>query len=145
MKPEQIKEYTDACQSIMEGCLAGTNEITALASLQKIMAYADILQQERNAYRSIGSEGWIEVEDAPLFTKDENGNWTCTDAGDKEFIAAVPYGDSRKPDTTYWWIRHCVIQDEIGLCVVGDDDNDPAGYTMEDITHYQPLPAAPVT
>jgi hypothetical protein len=36
---------------------------------------------------AISSNGaWHSVEDRPLFTKDERGNWTCTEDGDKEFI-----------------------------------------------------------
>lgn len=81
-------------------------------------------------------EKWIRVEDAPLFTV-ENGHWACTEAGNNTFVAAVPYNDSTKPGKKLWWIRLCVIEDGIGLCVVEEDDNIPAGWDMADVTHYK--------
>ena len=86
---------------------------------------------------------WVSVKDAPLFTTDDKGYWICTEAGDKEFIAAVPYKDSRKPNEELWWIRHCIIEDKVGLCVVGENDNELAGWNMSDVVFYQPLPAPP--
>ena len=83
---------------------------------------------------------WISVEDRPLFTIDENGHWVCTEDGDKEFIAAVA---CEEPSGIKWWIRHCVVEDGVGLCVVGDDENEPAGYELSDVTHWQPLPTPP--
>ncbi len=97
--------------------------------------------QSKQPQQGVGD--WISVEDHPLFTKDEKGNWTCTDAGDNEFIAAVNYSDAKQPGKDLWWIRHCVIEDERGLCVVGDDENEIAGWSMEDVLFYQPLPAPP--
>lgn len=79
---------------------------------------------------------WIRVEDRPLFIIDENGNWTCTKDGNQEIIAAVETNKG-------WWIKHCIIEDAIGLCVVGDMDNEPAGWDMTDITHWMPLPKPP--
>lgn len=78
---------------------------------------------------------WISVDDRPLIDQSPIG-WGATVDGDKEFIAAVPTNHG-------WWIRHCVLQDETGLCVVGDDDNDPAGWSIEDVTHWMPLPEPP--
>ena len=46
-------------------------------------------------------EGWISVEDRPLFTIESNG-WVCTEEGDKEFIAAVPYRRESKPNEDFW-------------------------------------------
>ena len=86
---------------------------------------------------------WYSVEDRPLYTLDERGNWVCTEDGDGEFIAAVPYISSKRPTEQLWWIRHCVIEDEIGLCVVGDDDNEPAGWNLEDVTHFIPMQSPP--
>ncbi|MGH7240507.1 MAG: hypothetical protein ACREHG_10670 [Candidatus Saccharimonadales bacterium] len=86
---------------------------------------------------------WISVKDRPLYTTDEKGNWVCTEDGDKEFIAAIPYEDARLPNRQWWWIRHCVVEDVIGLCVIGDDDNEPSGWTLEQVTHWQPLPEPP--
>jgi len=86
---------------------------------------------------------WIDAKERPLVTKDQNGNWECTDDGSKEFIAAVPYIKICPLEEVLWWIRHCVIEDTVGLCVVGDDDNEPAGWKIEDITHYFHLPENP--
>lgn len=64
---------------------------------------------------------------------------------DKEFIAAVPYNDSMKPnENNLWWIRHCVI-DNGELCIVGDIDNESSGYDPTDVTHWMPLPKPPKT
>ena len=87
-------------------------------------------------------EGWVSVEDRPLFTIESNG-WVCTEEGDKEFIAAVPYRRESKPNEDFWWIRHCVVEDETGLCVVGNDYNDPAEWDLEDVTHYKLLSEPP--
>jgi hypothetical protein len=94
---------------------------------------------------SVKADGWVSVEEKPLITKDENNNWTCTEDGDKEFIAAVPYTEKMK-DGTYkdkWWIHHCIIEDEVGLYIVDDEGNTPAGWSIEDVTHWQPLPNPP--
>ena len=80
--------------------------------------------------------GWHSVEDRPLFTKDERGRWVCTEDGDGDFIAAVETNEG-------WWTRHCVVEDEIGLCVVGDDYNEPAGWSLEDVTHWKPMWSPP--
>lgn len=85
---------------------------------------------------------WISVKDRPLFTKDEKGRWTATEDGDKDFIAAVPYYENGKGYK--WWIRHCVLEDVTGLCVVADAYNDPAGWHHEDIEYWMPLPSPPV-
>ena len=89
------------------------------------------------------SDGWIPITERPLYTMDEKGRWTCTEDGDRQFLAAIPYCDKREPEEILWWIRHCVIVDEVGLCVVGDDVNEPAGWDLEAITHWQPLPQPP--
>lgn len=89
---------------------------------------------------------WVSVKDKPLYIKIEQPNyedeevwgscssssyWESTKEGEGQFLAAVPLSDGK------WWIKHCVIEDEIGLCVVGDNDyNELAGYGLEDITHY---------
>lgn len=107
----------------------------------QIDIYANLFHKSQTPVDAVE---WISVEDKPLFTIDENGNWVCTEAGDEEFIAAVSYSDSKRPnEKNLWWIRHCVIEDKIGLCVVGDDDNSPAGWDMKDILFYQPLPKPP--
>lgn len=86
---------------------------------------------------------WINILDRPLITRNERNEWECTNDGMKEFIAAVPYFLSTCPGIQLWWIRLCIIEDETGLCVVGDDDNEPAGWTIDDVTHYIHLPVAP--
>jgi hypothetical protein len=95
--------------------------------------------------QQVAGEGWIKVDDAPLFIKTELG-WECTEVGDGEFWAAVPYNDKNKPDKKdLVWIRHCVVEDGTGLCVVGDDSNEPAGWQLEDVVYYIPikLPTVP--
>jgi hypothetical protein len=86
---------------------------------------------------------WIDVRISPLIIRNERNQWECTENGMKEFMAAVPYEDEKHPGKQFWWIRHCVIEDEIGLCVVGDDENVPAGWEIESITHYFHLPEQP--
>lgn len=86
---------------------------------------------------------WISVQDRPLIITNHMGRWECTEDGEKEFIAAVPYHDTKVPEKTSWWIRLCVMVDEIGLCVMGDEDNEPTGWTIADITHYFHLPKHP--
>lgn len=90
----------------------------------------------------MNTEEWIDVKDSPLFTKDEKGRWTCTDAGSKDFLAAILI-NNMATNKTEWWIRHCAIEDDIGLCVVGDVENDPAGWQLEDVQFYIPLPSPP--
>ena len=105
---------------------------------------AELRERVRKLREEMLHAGWISVDDRPLFTKDDKGNRTCTEDGGKEFIAAVPYADSKRPnETNLWWIRHCVVEDGIGLCVVGDDDNEPAGWQIEDIVYWMPWPAPP--
>jgi len=73
---------------------------------------------------------------------DEHNRWECTNDGNKPFVAAVPYSKVDKPGI-FWWIRLCCIEDETGLCVMGDDDNTPAGWRIEDVTRYFHLPENP--
>lgn len=93
-------------------------------------------------YKPLNGE-WRDCKDDPLFTFLANGNWECTENGDREFIAAVPYENIKQPGKNLWWIRHCVIEDGIGLCVIGDDYNEPAGWELQSVTHWQPLPSPP--
>lgn len=86
---------------------------------------------------------WISVKDKPLIIRNERNEWECTDAGMKTFVACVPFQKQTHPNEDFWWIRLCVMEDEIGLCVVGDDDNEPAGWNIDDITHYFHLPEPP--
>lgn len=81
-------------------------------------------------------EKWHSIEDRPLFTKNGRGHWITTQDGDQDFIAAIETNKG-------WWIRHCVIEDEVGLCVVGDDYNQPAGWELEDVMYWMPMPKAP--
>lgn len=83
---------------------------------------------------------WIKCSERPLFTVDEKQDWwTATEDGDKEFLAAVPTKEG-------WWIAHCILEDEVGLCIVGIPDtivNLVAPYGMSEITHWMPLPEPP--
>lgn len=71
---------------------------------------------------------WINVKEKPLFIQTEHG-WECTKAGEKQFLAAVPTNKG-------WWIRHCIVEEGFGLCVVEDEDNVYSGWEIEDVTHY---------
>lgn len=75
---------------------------------------------------------WIPVSERPLYITTEKG-WEVTKDGEGEFWAAVPISDNT------WWIKHCVVEDEIGLCVVCNDDTETAGFTLEDVTHFIPI------
>lgn len=79
---------------------------------------------------------WISVKDRPLVIKTEHG-WESTEDGSKEFIAAIP-------QNVGWWIHHCVAEDRVGLCVVGDAENERAGYDLEDVTHWKPWTEPPI-
>lgn len=85
---------------------------------------------------------WVSVKDRPLVTVDDKGNWTCTDDGEKDFIAALEV-INRIDGKVTWWIKHCVIEDSTGLCVVGDDDNEPAGWDVKDVQFYFHIPKPP--
>lgn len=87
---------------------------------------------------------WISVEDIPLFTKDEKGNWECTENGNGAFLAAVAYNNNTKPNArNLWWVMPCVVEDGTGLCVIGDLENEPAGWRLEDVTYYKILDLTP--
>lgn len=115
----------------------------SLAYLFALEKFCDFQETEINRLKEEKMNDWHSVEDRPLYTKDEHGNLVCTEDGDGEFIAAVPYNDGKRPNEDLWWIRHCVVEDEVGLCVVGDDDNEPAGWSLEDITHWRQMPSPP--
>lgn len=108
----------------------GPERISGNGAVKIIDSFSEI-----NKYL-IAEDKWISVETQPLV--DEKGY--CTENGIKEFIAAVPF-ESKGVDK--WWIRHCVIEDVLGLSVVGDCDNELAGWQVEDVTHYQILPSPP--
>lgn len=86
---------------------------------------------------------WISTKDRPLYIINEKGWWECTEDGDKPFMAAIPYHNEEGPEKIHWWVHHCVIEDEVGLCVVGEDENIPAGFDMKDVEYYIPIPKPP--
>ena len=114
----------------------GSLGIYAMGSSGRIAVLAAMEEYALQAYTS--KDEWVSVEDYPLFTKDEKGFWECTVNGDGQFLAAVPY-NSYGDEKDKWWIRQCVIEDTTGLCVMGDDENEPAGWDMGDITHYKKI------
>ena len=117
-----------------------------LQAMKKVYKNEGLLQDLQNLTMHVNnlkeiaddvlSTDWYSVEDRPLFTKDERGYWVCTEDGEGEFIAALKTNKG-------WWIRHCVVEDETGLCVVGDDYNEPAGWNLEDVTHWRPMWSPP--
>lgn len=82
---------------------------------------------------------WIRIIDRPLVKFDEKGKWQCTEDGDNldGFLCAV------KESVNGWWIRHCVIEDRVGLCVVGEEGNEIACYEISDVSYWMPLPEPP--
>lgn len=98
--------------------------------------------KELHSSDTLQAEEWISVEERPLFTETKGG-WIATDDGDKDFIAALKYEDKLQPGKELWWVHHCSLEDETGLVVIGDDENEPAGWTMKDITHWMPFPKKP--
>lgn len=86
---------------------------------------------------------WISVEDRPLISQTKLG-WEVNEGVPDEFIGALEVFDNKK-NTSYWWIRHCIIIDEVGLCVMSDDDYEPCGWQISDITYWQPMPEPPNT
>lgn len=95
----------------------------------------------RELMEEYASSKWISVDDSPLYKDTPNG-WECTEAGEQEFMAAIQVYNNKTKET-YWWIRHCVVEDEIGLCIVVDDYNEPAGWELSQVEYYQPLPNPP--
>lgn len=88
-----------------------------------------------------GPEGWINVENKPLVTV-SNGGWIVNEGVPDEFLAAV-LEHNNQTGKDNWWIRHCAIIDERGLCVVTDDDHEPAGWEISDVLFYWPFPLPP--
>jgi hypothetical protein len=82
---------------------------------------------------------WISVEDAPLFTMNQDGEWEVTEAGEGQFLAALEYVDIKGDGGRQWWIRHCVVMDIVGLCVISEDDVEPAGWELNDVEYYIPI------
>lgn len=79
---------------------------------------------------------WYNVKDRPLVKQIASG-WETTEDGNNDFMAALQYTISLD-QTIHWWIRHCVIEDGV-LCVVGDDENEPAGWIVDDVQYWSPI------
>lgn len=86
-------------------------------------------------------EEWIDNDVKPLVKETPTG-WITTENCPDQFIAALQYCDN-ETGKQYWWIHHCIIEENIGLCVVGEDDNQPAGWNITDIEYYYPIPKPP--
>ena len=85
---------------------------------------------------------WISVKEKPLYESVEGDDFILTNAAEGEFIGAVPVFNNVTKETS-WEVHHYVIEDEVGLCVVGEDGNEPAGWGVEDIELYMPIPKLP--
>jgi hypothetical protein len=125
---------------LLDAIVNEDGENLSLGSHRTIKMIRDELR-ELEAAALLRQQGWISVEERPLVIQTSLG-WEATEEGNGEFLAAVPY-HNQKDGKDHWWIRHCVLEDEIGLCVVGDDENEPAGWQTTDVTHYWPLPLPP--
>ncbi len=86
---------------------------------------------------------WHSTEDRPLCKKDQKGHLWITDDGDGEFLAAVPYYNKNRPNEELWWIHHCNVGDNGSLFIIGDDYDEPAGWSVQDVTHWHPIPEPP--
>jgi hypothetical protein len=127
---------------LLDAIVNEDGENLSLGSHRTIKMIRDELR-ELEAAALLRQQGWISVEERPLVIQTSLG-WEATEEGNGEFLAAVPY-HNQKDGKDHWWIRHCVLEDEIGLCVVGDMDNEPAGWQTTDVTHYWPLPLPPTS
>ena len=92
------------------------------------------MEQQMQAGKIIGIQ-WVSVKDNPLFINTSLG-WECTEDGEGEFLAALQYEDKKHPGKDFWWVRLCTVEDGIGLCVIGEDSNERAGWELSDVTHY---------
>jgi hypothetical protein len=135
----QLNKLKELCGSIMKKISVKISPIyRGSASVDDLSTLYNELENfcrelsEMGLYPSSEQSPWISVEDRPLITVVEGG-WDY-DQEFGEFLAAVPFNDKNHPGKSFWWI---------GLCVVGDDENDPAGWSIQDVTHYWPLPAPP--
>jgi hypothetical protein len=139
IEPVEV-EIIDACNNEScpddGGCEHCQCPVKVASILTKVEEPDPELTELLEALKEKPKDGWISVKDRPLYTEDGD-EWITTPDGYGEFIAAVPEADGK------WWIHHCIVEDEIGLCVVGDTDNEPAGYELSDVTHFQPLPSHP--
>lgn len=91
---------------------------------------------------------WVKASDKPLFHYEEREGkkwWVMNDDAPDEFIGAVEVEvkNNKTGKTYWWWKRHCIIEEGRGLCVVTDDDTEPAGWEMDDIEYYIPFPSNP--
>lgn len=147
-----LQQVTEEISDLLSNSPSYRNELVSILKKygeeQQLEGYERGLKDAKKAIENItpnpplinnSDSPWYCVSDRPLFTKDKEGNWICTKDGDKEFIAAVPYTSSNHPGKQLWWIKQCVIEDDIGLCVVGDDENQPAGWELEAISHFIPI------
>lgn len=132
-KEEAAKEYAE--QKSKRRFLFTADKITKHAT-EDFVAGA-----EWQAQHSAPVLKWVSVKDKPLYINTPLG-WECTEAGNHPFLAAVEVHDN-KTGKDFWWIHHCVVEDGIGLCIVGDDDNEPAGWELQDIEFYIPIPQPP--
>jgi hypothetical protein len=110
----------------------------------EMRAYKAGMEKIWNDYYLPVVREWISVKERPLVTYDELGRWVCTADGEQDFLAALLVHDTNTGKDA-WWIRHCIIEDKSGLCVVGEYDNEPAGWEIEDVEFFQPLPIPPKT
>lgn len=94
-----------------------------------------LLNQDIN--KRLGKD-WISVKERPLVINGDH-YWQCTEDGSKEFMAAVPYSDTNKPGQLLWWIRYCLIEDEVGLCVIGDTENESCGWEVDHVEYWMPV------
>lgn len=82
-------------------------------------------------------EGWVSVADKPLFYE-EGGRRILTETGDGEFVAAIPYSDTKYPGEQLWQVVHCHVDTDGDLT---DSHGDSVGWSLEDVDYYIPIPS----
>jgi hypothetical protein len=110
--------------------------VIAEGATSEWMKEREILDDLKEAPQGIK---WVNAEVEPLIIK-EGRNWQTTKAGSGMFLAALQYHD-KTDGKTHWWIRQCVIEDEVGLCEVGEIENVPCGWEADQVEYYMPIKA----
>lgn len=121
----------------------GSGALNAYKSVKEQIEWLKPVKIEQQDNIINDADRWISVKDKPLIHQNNLG-WEVNKGVPDEFLAALRV-TNKIDGKTSWWIRHCVIEDETGLCVVGDDENEPCGWQITDIEFYQPIPLPPKT
>ena len=78
---------------------------------------------------------WISVEDKPLISFDDD-MWELTDEGEAGFICYVP-------TKAGGFMQMCEVDDKTNLITTDGEWAEEWGYSVHDVTDWQPLLTAP--